>query len=88
MTYSVFEIRKLIYQCRNIDDSLAMETGHRYVYFLFTLLNRLVWKSKDAYVTVCILIILYVFVFLFFFSIVIGNELIKQNYLLNYFLLL
>jgi hypothetical protein len=46
MTYPVFEIRKLIYQCRNIDDSLAMETGHRYVSYLFTLLNRLVWKVK------------------------------------------
>jgi hypothetical protein len=85
MTYSVFEIRKLIYRFRNIDDSLAMETGHRYVSFLFTLLNRLVWKSKDAYVTVCILIILYLFVFLIFFSIVIGNNLIKGNYLITFF---
>ena len=36
-------------------------------------------------VIVCILIILYVFVFLFFFSIVIGNKLIKQNYLITFF---
>ena len=46
MTYPVFEIRKLIYRFRNIDDSLAMETSHRYVSFLFTLLKRLVWKVK------------------------------------------
>ena len=46
MTYPVFEIRKLIYRFRNIDDSLAMETSHRYGSFVFTLLNRLVWKVK------------------------------------------
>jgi hypothetical protein len=48
MTYPVFEIRKLIYQFRNIDDSLAMETGHRYVSFLFTLLNRAVKILKQV----------------------------------------
>ena len=37
------------------------------------------------YAIVCILIVLYVFVFLFFFSIVIGNKLIKQNYLITLF---
>ena len=40
---------------------------------------------RYANVIVCILIILYVFVFLFFFSIVIGNKLIKLNYLITFF---
>ena len=41
--------------------------------------------ESNIYVIVCILIILYVFVFLFFFSIVIGNKLIKRNYLITFF---
>jgi hypothetical protein len=66
MTYPVFEIRKLIYRFRNIDDSLAMETSHRYVSFFIHTTKEISVESKDVYVTVYILIILYVFVFLFF----------------------
>jgi hypothetical protein len=36
-------------------------------------------------INICCIYYLYVFVFLFFFSIVIGNKLIKRNYLINFF---
>jgi hypothetical protein len=48
---------------------------------------RSVWSHfmKLNNVIACILIILSVFVFLFFFSIVIGNNLIKQNYFITFY---
>ena len=55
---------------------------------LYQIFKTTVFTTKymiNMYVIVCILIILYVFVFLFFFGIVIGNKLIKRNYLITFF---
>ena len=58
-----------------------------FIWILHSFYVCLLTRPRSIYINVivCILIILYVFVFLFFFSIVIGNKLIKRNYLINFF---